>query len=93
MRLVNFEATVHAFSRNAKKRIDNPGVAWYYLKVMILAIVVQLVVRHLAKVEVAGSSPVYRFFCSRIPSNGVLLLYDYHFIMSSCNIGLILECS
>ena len=27
------------------------------------AIVVQLVVRHLAKVEVAGSSPVYRFFC------------------------------
>ena len=25
-----------------------------------LAIVVQLVVRHLAKVEVAGSSPVYR---------------------------------
>ncbi len=26
------------------------------------AIVVQLVVRHLAKVEVAGSSPVYRFF-------------------------------
>lgn len=26
------------------------------------ATVVQLVVRHLAKVEVAGSSPVYRFF-------------------------------
>ena len=26
------------------------------------AIVVQLVLRHLAKVEVAGSSPVYRFF-------------------------------
>lgn len=29
---------------------------------LIHAIVVQLVVRHLAKVEVAGSSPVYRFF-------------------------------
>ena len=32
------------------------------------AIVAQLVERHLAKVEIAGSSPVYRFLiCSGIP--------------------------
>ena len=56
------------YIRYTEYRSDDPSVALPIL----YAIVVQLVVRHLAKVEVAGSSPVCRselticnvFFCA-----------------------------
>ena len=43
---------------------------------MTYAIVVQLVVRHLAKVEVAGSSPVCRSYEASVFTGAFVVLYN-----------------
>ncbi len=68
--------------QNYQKTVDN-SISLIYNNVCVReirnrkaqnAIVVQLVVRHLAKVEVAGSSPVYRsYFLSLISKNITIL--------------------